>query len=358
MRTSIGPAVCVAIVTRNEERFIRACLDSVFAQTYRPAEVIIVDNGSVDSTLAIVESYGRRVSVIRNTYNTGYAVPNNQAIRRSRADWVLTLNADAILHPECLAEMIAGTEIDPRVGTICGKLFRLLPDLTKPAEPILDSTGIFFTPTLRHFDRGSGELDGPQFQRTEYVFGATAACALYKREMIDDISFDGGFFDPDFFAYREDADVAWRAQLLGWRCLYLPQAIGHHVRRVLPSHRNRVPAVFNMHSVKNRFLMRIKNITPRIYAEHWLAMTGRDLLIAAACVLTEQSSLPAFWQVLKQWPRTLEKRRRIMSHRKVSEEYMASWFASEPVSYPVPAPIYASEGVTADRAFAIAPLRY
>ena len=77
---------------------------------------------------------------------------------------------------------------------------------------------------LRHLDRGSQEVDNGHYLKNEYVFGATAAAALYRREMIDDISIDGEFFDPDFFVYREDADVAWRAQLLGWRCIYTPHA--------------------------------------------------------------------------------------------------------------------------------------
>src|SRR6266850_1481333 len=89
-------------------------------------------------------------------------------------------------------------------------------------EQLVDSTGIYFTPMLRHLDRGSQEPDKGHYLNFEYVFGATAAAALYRRKMIDDVSIQGEFFDPDFFVYREDADVAWRAQLMGWRCLYTP----------------------------------------------------------------------------------------------------------------------------------------
>ena len=92
-------------------------------------------------------------------------------------------------------------------------------------QAVIDTTGIYFTPEMRHFDRGWKEPDEGQYRDLEYVFGASAAAALYRREMIDDISGGGEFFDPDFFAYREDADVAWRAQLMGWRCLYVPDAV-------------------------------------------------------------------------------------------------------------------------------------
>jgi len=87
--------------------------------------------------------------------------------------------------------------------------------------------------------------------------------------MIEDVSLGGEFFDPDFFVYREDADVAWRAQLMGWRCLYTPHARGYHVRSVLPGNRRALPGIINMHSVKNRFLMRIKNMTGDLYKRNW-----------------------------------------------------------------------------------------
>ena len=137
----------------------------------------------------------------------------------------------------------------------------------------MDSTGIYFTPMLRHLDRGSQEVDNGHYLNFEYVFGATAAAALYRREMIDDISIHGEFFDSDFFVYREDADVAWRAQLLGWSCLYTPHARGYHVRNVLPGNRRALPAAINMHSVKNRFLMRIKNMTGDLYRRNWFSIT-------------------------------------------------------------------------------------
>ena len=147
-----------------------------------------------------------------------------------------------------------------------------------PEKQLVDSTGIYFTPMLRHLDRGSQEVDNGHYLNFEYVFGATAAAALYRRAMIEDISIHGEFFDPDFFVYREDADVAWRAQLMGWRCMYTPMARGYHVRNVLPGNRRALPSAINMHSVKNRFLMRWKNMTPDLYRRNWRSITGRDLV--------------------------------------------------------------------------------
>jgi GT2 family glycosyltransferase len=156
--------------------------------------------------------------------------------------------------------------------------------------------------------------------------------------MIDDISVQGEFFDPDFFVYREDADVAWRAQLMGWRCLYTPMARGYHVRNVLPGNRRALPAEINMHSVKNRFLMRIKNISPDLYRRNWLSITAREVVVVSACLLREHSSLKAFVYLAKNWRRVVEKRHEIMKRRRVKDEYISSWFSYQPVSRPAPRP--------------------
>src|SRR5207237_10664872 len=152
---------------------------------------------------------------------------------------------------------------------------------------VRDSTGIYFTPMVRDLDRGSQEPDKGHYLNFEYVFGATAAAALYRRKMIEDISIQGEFFDSDFFVYREDADVAWRAQLMGWRCIYAPYARGYHVRKALPGNRRSLTPEINMHSVKNRFLMRVKNMSSDLYRRNWFSITCRDVVVISCCALWE-----------------------------------------------------------------------
>jgi GT2 family glycosyltransferase len=205
-----------------------------------------------------------------------------------------------------------------------------------PAKPKVDSTGIYFTPNLRHLDRGSLEVDNGHYLNYEYVFGATAAAALYRREMIDDISIGGEFFDEDFFVYREDADVAWRAQLMGWKCLYAPYAKGYHVRNATPGNRRALPPEINMHSVKNRFLLRMKNMTGNLYRRNFFSITVRDLVVVSCCLLWEHTSLKAFPFLFHNWRNVMAKRREIMSRQRVDDEYMASWFDFKPVSKPAP----------------------
>lgn len=330
--------VSVTIVTYNSGRFIKRCLESVLAQKYPKLEVIVVDNNSTDGTVDILEQFDDRCQVFYNDENTGFAAAQNQAIHASRGEWVLTLNPDVLLLPNFISQLVEAGRLHPRIGAVCGKLLTISATFDLPDQPRVDSTGIYFTPMLRHLDRGSQEVDNGEYSKFEYVFGATAAAALYRREMIDDISIDGEFFDSDFFVYREDADVAWRAQLLGWRCLYTPNPQAYHVRNVLPGNRRALPAEINMHSVKNRFLMRIKNMTADLYKRHWFWITVRDAVVIACCFTRETSSLKAFPAIVSSWKRVWAKRDIIMRRRRVTDEYMASWFQKEPTAQPAPKP--------------------
>src|SRR5579862_3179607 len=326
--------VSVTIVTYNSGRFIKRCLESVLEQKYPNLEVVVVDNASTDGTVDILEPFSDRCRLYYNDENLGFAAAQNQAIALAQGEWILTLNPDVLLLPNFIQALVEAAQVDPKVGTVCGKLLTILSNFDLPDKQLVDSTGIYFTPMLRHLDRGSQEVDNGHYLNFEYVFGATAAAALYRRSMIEDVCIQGEFFDSDFFVYREDADVAWRAQLLGWRCIYTPLARGYHVRNVLPGNRRALPSAINMHSVKNRFLMRIKNMTPDLYKRNWFSITSRDLVVLGCCLLREQSSLKAFWYITRNWKQVMEKRREIMSRKRVDDDYIASWFRYAPVSSP------------------------
>ena len=328
--------VSITIVTYNSARYIRQCLESVFDQDYSPIEIIVIDNGSSDETPRVLRDFECRVTIIYNSKNIGFAAGQNQAIVLSTGEWVLTLNPDVRLTKDFLSRMMTAAEAIPEIGSVSGKLLRMNADFSSPAASVIDSTGIYFTPNIRHFDRGSNQPDDGRYDQFEYVFGASGAAALYRRQMIDDVAIGGEFFDSDFFAYREDADVAWRAQLLGWKCVYTPKAVAYHLRSVLPENRRSVPAVINLHSVKNRFLLRIKNMTFRLWLPRYPFILFRDLMVLGGCLLRERTSLPAFPLLFRLIPRALQKRRVIMRRRRVSHCYLARWFSWKPFSYPAP----------------------
>jgi GT2 family glycosyltransferase len=327
--------VSVLITTYNSASFLEKCLESLRQQVYRPLEVIVVDNASSDRTRDLLAKAGPEVSIIYNDANIGFAAAQNQAARLATGNWLLSLNPDVVLHPDFVAKLVTTGEMDTKVGVVCGKLLRWNPGGNPELTQIIDSTGIYFLPNLRHLDRGAGEIDNGQFEQMEYVFGATGAAALYRRSMVNDVSVNGEFFDEQFFAYREDADLAWRAQLMGWRCLYTPEAVGWHVRRVTPERRSELPTEINWHSVKNRFLMRAKNISLALYAKCFLPVTLRDVQVIGYCLLGDRRLASALTAVWKSRHELRKKREIVQSHRRVSDAELLMWFAKRPVSVPV-----------------------
>jgi len=326
--------VSVVVVTYNSEKDISRCLDSIAGQSYAPLEVLVIDNDSRDETEGIVRRYESKVRFVKNAHNVGFAAAHNQGMRLTTGAFYLALNPDVELTPRFIEEVVRAMDLDPLVGSVSGKLVRFAQD--GEGRPLIDSTGIYMTPSVRHLDRGAGQPDRDQYDRTQYVFGASGAAALYRRQMLDAVSVEGECFDEDFFAYREDADLAWRAQLLGWKALYTPGAVARHERRVLPERRSSLPAAINMHSVKNRFLLRIKNQTLLEAVVLLVPTLWRDLQVVGYVLLFERSSLPGLAFVARHWGRTLAKRNWIQARRKVAAVKMLEWFRRSPASQDVP----------------------
>jgi GT2 family glycosyltransferase len=212
----------VIILTFNSKKFIKSCLDSVFSQNFRDFEIIVVDNGSEDDTVNFIKENYPEIVLIENKENLGAAKARNQGIRASKGDWILTLDCDVILERDFLSKMKEALEnIRDNIGI-------LSPKILKKDRKTIDSVGIYLSPSYRFYDLGKGYRDSGQFNEQRYVFGASACCALYKREMLEDIAVDGQYFDERFFFLVEDVDLAWRAQRKGWRGLFYPQAICYH----------------------------------------------------------------------------------------------------------------------------------
>lgn len=212
------PLVSVVIANWNGLSHLERCLRALEGQTCRSFEVIVVDNGSTDRSDEMVQSSFPAVRLIANAVNTGFAAANNAGILASTAPYVATLNNDTEPVPDWLDRLLEPAVNDPSVGMVASKmLFAHLPGTVNSAGIALDVSGIAW-------DRLGGEADRSG-DNVEEVFGPCAGAALYRRSMLDQI----GLFDEEFFAYLEDVDLAWRARLAGWRCLYAPSAVVYHV---------------------------------------------------------------------------------------------------------------------------------
>jgi GT2 family glycosyltransferase len=208
----------VVVVNWNSRDDLRACLESLRAQTYRELEVIVIDNGSADGSADMVAADFPEVVLSRETENLGFAEACNRGIEKSHGPWVAMLNNDACAEPrwaESLALAIAGAPPG------CGMLQSLLLYQDRPA--VINSTGIELT-----YSGGGRDRDGNKDRRGVVpaidVFCPTAGAAAYRRSMLDAIKLPTGYFDRSHFMYYEDLDLGWRARLAGWSARYVPDS--------------------------------------------------------------------------------------------------------------------------------------
>jgi GT2 family glycosyltransferase len=213
--------ISVIVLNWNGKTVVRACLDSVLSQNYEKIEIIVVDNASEDGSAEIVENDYKQVLLIRNHKNLGFGAGNNIGIREAKGDYILVLNNDTELDRACIGEMKRAIDQDRRYGACASKIY------FRDTPGIIDAAGIVVYPDGLSIGRGQFE-PGNLYEREEEVFFASGCCALYRREMLEDIKLAGEYYDEDFFAYAEDTDLGWRARLRGWRCIYTPAAVVYH----------------------------------------------------------------------------------------------------------------------------------
>ena len=318
----MGRLVTVVLITWNSAPYLRRCLAGIAAQSHRDLELIHIDNASSDDSVARVRERFPAAKQILNDDNRGFAAAANQAIGAARGEFVALCNPDAFLTPDYIAKIVEALDrAGEKFGAATGTLYRARGYDIEPTEEI-DTIGIRMTRSGRHFDITDTRHPTPDNQ----VFGISGAAAVYRKSFINDVMINGEYFDEDFFAYREDADVAWRGRLFGWRAIHVPDAIGYHVRTVTPKRRRSLPAAINMHSVKNRFLLRLKNEGLYLALRNAPFELARDLIAITATLTIERSSLPALTWLWKNRRRIMEKRRAIQNRRSVSDRQLAGWF--------------------------------
>jgi GT2 family glycosyltransferase len=332
IRVAAVTSVTVSIVLHESADVIESCLRAVDRQTRAPDAVVVFDNASRDDGLAIARRTLPGAGFHRTERNVGFAAGQNQAMRLAPAEIHLTLNPDCQLFPGFIERAVAALEQDRSAGSLSGRLLRFVdgPVDAQPAssEPddLLDSTGMLALRNRRVLDRGSDEPADGHYVEDQYVFGVSGAAGVYRRAMLEDVAYDGEFFDAAFFAYREDVDLAWRAQQRGWQCRYLPTAVARHRRRVAPGRRGQLPAWINRLSLANRWRMIAKNETALGWRRDWSAILGRDLATVVYCALREPSSLLAVGMVATDATRLRAWRRHIARSRRASPDALLRWF--------------------------------
>ena len=305
----------VIVLNWNGRQHLQRCLSSLGSQRYQPCEIILVDNGSSDGSADYVEAEFPSVRVIRLQTNTGFCAGNNLGIRESRGEYVALINNDTEADPAWLAESIEALGANPEAGFTACRI-RLFGDRSR-----LDTAGDLFFSSGYPGKRGSLRHDGPEFDRNEWVFGASAAAAVYRRSMLDAI----GLLDEDFFNNMEDVDLSFRAQLNGYRCLYVSSAIVYHkVGATLGTPTNSAGNQYQAH--RNHWYVLIKNLPPSLWLRYLGDILGAEALVFVSAIRNGRQDvfLRARADVFRALPLLLTKRKQIQQTRCVPPSYIDS----------------------------------
>lgn len=335
--------VSVLIVTLNGRGWIAACLDSVVAQTHADVEILALDNGSTDGTAAfLVDAAARHaaLSVVLESTNLGFAGGHNRLIEGASGDLVCLLNQDVLLDEQFISEAVAAFARSPTIGAVQARVYRLSPELER--SRILDTTGLEMHRSRRVVSRGQGTDDDHRFDKPGEVFGADGPCPVFRRIALEDVAVAVGdgkeYLDGDFFAYKEDVDLAWRLRLAGWDAWYVPSAIAWHGRSAAEPgnggigafvrHRRSMAPWLRRMSWRNHRLMQLKNESPRLFLRDIAPIAWRELRSLAFMAAVHPSDLVAIIDVVRLAPRMLRKRHSIQRRRRISEAQFSEWLRS------------------------------
>lgn len=304
--------VSIIIPTWNGKHLLAECLDALRKQTLQPTETIVVDNGSTDGSVDFLAERYPEVRTVALPINKLFAGGVNEGIRHSTSSIVVLLNNDATVEPDWLAELIGALERHPEAGMAASKL--LLYD--RPG--FFHSAGDFYGVDGVPGNRGVWEEDRGQYDVEELVFSPCAAAAAYRKEMLDAI----GLLDEDLGAYCEDVDLAFRAQLAGYQCVYVPSA---RVRHRLSATGGGPFASY--YCGRNFMHVATKNMPLPILQKYWWRiLTSQLRYLTESLVHIREASARARirgqWAGLRSLPQAWAKRRSIQALQSVPTAYI------------------------------------
>lgn len=305
--------IAIVVPNWNGEDYIRFCLDSLLAQSVK-STIIVVDNGSVDSSRKILKSYGNKIVCLYNPKNLGFAGGVNVGIRYALehgVEAVALFNNDAVADRNWL-KFLAGS-LKKDTGIVTSLILSI-------SKNLIDSTGDMLTIWGLPYPRGRGSnVNDNNYTKEEMVFGASGGASLYSSAMLRDI----GLFDEDLFAYYEDVDISFRAQLAGWKTVYQPKAVAYHH---IGATSGKIKGFTTYQTFKNLPLVLLKNVPKGLLLTIW----PRFILAYVSFFL---SSIPrgdffnairGFGKFLRLMPKKFQERKAIQTSKRVSSDYIRS----------------------------------
>ena len=302
----------VVVPNWNGKDELKECLDSLSKQSVE-VHTILIDNGSTDGSIDFLDKNYPGVEVIRNITNKGYAGGVNPVFKKaieSGINYVLPFNNDAIADKDWVKNLVGYMDSHTHVGIATSKILNA--DGKK-----LDSSGDYYTNWGLPYPRGRGESDIDKYDKSTEIFGASGGASIYRVSMLKEI----GLFDEDFFAYYEDVDLSFRAQLAGWKVAYVPEAVVYHK---IGGTSSKIKGFTTYQTMKNLPLLLQKNV-PRRY----LYRVGWRFTLAHVLFFLRAITRGQFWPALKGDLKGtylllpgVKKRRTVQKNKKVSDEYI------------------------------------
>jgi len=308
------PLTSVIIPNWNGAHHLPTCLESLRRQTYPHFEVIVADNGSTDGSLDLLARDYSWVRVLPLGENRGFAGACNAGMRIAQGEFIVLLNNDTEADPRWLEEVVAAFERHPEAGIVASKM------LLFDRRDTFHTAGDFYRLDGIPGNRGVWQRDEGQYDREEYVFSACGGSAAYRRVMLEQV----GLLDEDFFYSCEDVDLAWRAQLAGWRCVYAPHAVVYHK---LSATGGGTTASF--YDGRNFIYLLAKDYPGDLWRVHWRAVLRAQLHITAEALrawrgAAARARLRGQLAGLLGIPKMLRKRRAVQRSRTVDRAYLES----------------------------------
>jgi hypothetical protein len=303
--------IAVVIPNWNGEDSLTNCLDSL---KHQEARIIVVDNGSKDSSLQILKKY-KDIEVISSTVNKGFAGGVNLGFKfaiDNGYDYVATLNNDAVADKAWVKKLSLCLDNNDSIGIATSKM------LSSDKQSI-DSTGDYYTVWGLPYPRGRGENNLTKYDAKTYVFAASGGASMYRVDMLKQV----GLFDEHFFAYYEDVDLSFRAQLAGWKIKYAPSAVVFHQ---IGATSTKIKGFTTYQTLKNLPLLLIKNVPGKYFLRvFWRFIIVYKLFFFKAIYRRHMlSAIRGVFMAAVFSPQAWLQRRKIQATRVVPDEYVWS----------------------------------
>ncbi len=314
----------IIIPTWNGKQFLPECLNSIKPQTFKSFEVIIVDNGSEDGTERFILDKYKWVKIIRLDKNYGFAYAINRGVRSSKGKYLVFLNNDTSVKKDWLNNLVLMAEKNPKIASINSKVLNYF------NQKKIDGLGIQINEVGQANSVGWNETDNGQFNKPFYIFGATGGASLFNKSIFEKV----GMFDENYFMYSEEVDWAYRAQFMGYKSMFCPDAVVFHRHK---SSSKRKPQNLEYWQFKNMSQTIIKDMPTAVLLKNWRWL---KILLVHFNTIIYQLKNGFIWPPImtELWlfihlPQLLIKRMKIQSTKKVSDDYIESFLIEKKITF-------------------------